>query len=81
MCGDAALAPALIAARLLHLSTPPTHPSYPPTDARNIAQIYMGVAVGNAAWPIGVTQVGLHERSAREKIRLGAGTTVVRAGS
>lgn len=37
----------------------------------------MGVSVGNAAWPIGVTQVGLHERSAREKIRLGAGTTVV----
>ncbi len=39
----------------------------------------MGVSVGNAAWPIGVTQVGLHERSAREKIRLGAGTTVVSA--
>ncbi|PRW45581.1 pre-mRNA-splicing factor 18-like isoform A [Chlorella sorokiniana] len=39
-------------------------------------EIYMGVSVGNAAWPIGVTQVGLHERSAREKIRLGAGTTV-----
>ena len=37
----------------------------------------MGVSVGNAAWPIGVTQVGLHERSAREKIRLGAGTSVV----
>ncbi len=31
-------------------------------------QIYMGIAVGNSAWPIGVTQVGLHERAAREKI-------------
>ncbi len=31
-------------------------------------QIYMGVAIGNSPWPIGVTQVGLHERSAREKI-------------
>lgn len=31
-------------------------------------EIYMGVAIGNSPWPIGVTQVGLHERSAREKI-------------
>lgn len=31
-------------------------------------KIYMGVAIGNSPWPIGVTQVGLHERSAREKI-------------
>ena len=31
-------------------------------------KIYLGVAIGNAAWPIGVTQVGLHERAAREKI-------------
>ncbi|GAB4821259.1 hypothetical protein N2152v2_008305 [Parachlorella kessleri] len=31
-------------------------------------KIYMGIAVGNSAWPIGVTQVGLHERAAREKI-------------
>ena len=26
------------------------------------------MAVGNAPWPIGVTMVGIHERSAREKI-------------
>jgi pre-mRNA-splicing factor 18 len=39
-------------------------------------EIYMGVSIGNAAWPIGVTQVGLHERSAREKIRLGASSAV-----
>ena len=32
------------------------------------ADVYVGVAIGNAAWPIGVTMVGIHERSAREKI-------------
>jgi len=26
------------------------------------------LAIGNAAWPIGVTMVGIHERSGREKI-------------
>lgn len=31
-------------------------------------KIYMGVAIGNSPWPIGVTQVGLHERASREKI-------------
>jgi pre-mRNA-splicing factor 18 len=30
--------------------------------------IYLKLAIGNAPWPIGVTHVGLHERSAREKI-------------
>eukprot|EP00008_Paramoeba_atlantica_P000696 CAMPEP_0201501516 /NCGR_PEP_ID=MMETSP0151_2-20130828/83629_1 /ASSEMBLY_ACC=CAM_ASM_000257 /TAXON_ID=200890 /ORGANISM="Paramoeba atlantica, Strain 621/1 / CCAP 1560/9" /LENGTH=326 /DNA_ID=CAMNT_0047895023 /DNA_START=79 /DNA_END=1059 /DNA_ORIENTATION=+ len=29
---------------------------------------YYEMAIGNAAWPIGVTMVGIHERSAREKI-------------
>lgn len=29
---------------------------------------YLSIAIGNAAWPIGVTMVGIHERSAREKI-------------
>ena len=33
--------------------------------------VYMKVTIGNSPWPIGVTQVGLHERSAREKIRKG----------
>ncbi|CAG9462467.1 unnamed protein product [Pedinophyceae sp. YPF-701] len=33
--------------------------------------VYMKVTIGNAPWPIGVTQVGLHERAGREKIRLG----------
>ncbi|XP_009621661.1 uncharacterized protein [Nicotiana tomentosiformis] len=29
---------------------------------------YIDIAIGNAPWPIGVTMVGIHERSAREKI-------------
>nr|XP_043610540.1 pre-mRNA-splicing factor 18 [Erigeron canadensis] len=29
---------------------------------------YIRMAIGNAPWPIGVTMVGIHERSAREKI-------------
>jgi len=29
---------------------------------------YMRLSIGNAAWPMGVTMVGIHERSAREKI-------------
>ena len=29
---------------------------------------YMDVAIGRAAWPIGVTMVGIHARSGREKI-------------
>jgi hypothetical protein len=30
--------------------------------------VYVGLAIGNAPWPIGVTSIGIHERSAREKI-------------
>ena len=30
--------------------------------------VYLRLAIGNKAWPIGVTSVGIHERSAREKI-------------
>jgi pre-mRNA-splicing factor 18 len=29
---------------------------------------YISTAIGNAAWPIGLTMVGIHERSGREKI-------------
>jgi hypothetical protein len=29
---------------------------------RSAADAYVGVAIGNAAWPIGVTMVGIHER-------------------
>jgi len=38
---------------------------------RNYVQahdVYLKISIGNAAWPIGVTSVGIHERSAREKI-------------
>jgi len=31
-------------------------------------KIYMGVAIGNSPWPIGVTHIGLHERANRERI-------------
>ena len=29
---------------------------------------YLRTAIGNAAWPIGLTMVGIHERAGREKI-------------
>ncbi len=32
---------------------------------------YLTLSIGKAAWPIGVTMVGIHERSAREKIHDG----------
>jgi len=35
---------------------------------REAGDIYLRLAIGNSAWPIGVTQVGIHHRSAREKI-------------
>jgi pre-mRNA-splicing factor 18 len=31
-------------------------------------EAYLTLAIGNAAWPMGVTMVGIHERSGREKI-------------
>lgn len=31
-------------------------------------EVYLKLSIGNAPWPIGVTSVGIHERSAREKI-------------
>eukprot|EP01134_Creolimax_fragrantissima_P007597 CFRG7597T1 len=32
------------------------------------ADMYLRMAIGNAAWPIGVTMVGIHARTGREKI-------------
>ena len=29
---------------------------------------YLSMAIGNAPWPIGVTMVGIHARTGREKI-------------
>ena len=31
--------------------------------------VYLRMAIGNAPWPIGVAAVGIHERSAQERIR------------
>lgn len=31
-------------------------------------EAYLTMAIGNAAWPMGVTMVGIHERAGREKI-------------
>lgn len=33
---------------------------------------YYRLAIGNAPWPMGVTMVGIHERSAREKLHAGS---------
>ncbi|KAK3286247.1 hypothetical protein CYMTET_6187, partial [Cymbomonas tetramitiformis] len=38
-------------------------------DYRDAMDVYMRCAIGNAPWPIGVTSVGIHDRSAREKIQ------------
>ncbi|KAK9325731.1 hypothetical protein V1517DRAFT_365017 [Lipomyces orientalis] len=35
---------------------------------RDANDTYLKLSIGNAAWPIGVTAVGIHERSARERI-------------
>lgn len=32
------------------------------------SESYLKMAIGNAAWPMGVTMVGIHERAGREKI-------------
>jgi len=34
----------------------------------NANDAYLRMAIGNAAWPIGVTNVGIHSRTGREKI-------------
>ncbi|VVT54075.1 uncharacterized protein SAPINGB_P003894 [Magnusiomyces paraingens] len=35
---------------------------------REANSIYIKMSIGNAAWPVGVTAVGIHARSARERI-------------
>ena len=35
---------------------------------RDATDAYLQLSIGKAAWPIGVTMVGIHERSAREKL-------------
>ncbi len=29
---------------------------------------YLGMAIGNAPWPMGVTAVGMHERASQDKL-------------
>ena len=31
-------------------------------------EIYLQLSIGNQAWPIGVTSIGIHDRTAREKL-------------
>lgn len=56
------LAPALLAPMLeiVHLAQSKRY-----VDANDA---YLRLSIGKAAWPIGVTMVGIHERSAREKL-------------
>lgn len=37
----------------------------------NATDGFLRLSIGKAAWPIGVTMVGIHERSAREKLHSG----------
>jgi len=37
-------------------------------DYKAAGDVYLELAIGNSPWPMGVTMVGIHERSAREKI-------------
>ncbi|KAN0064988.1 hypothetical protein ACQY0O_002046 [Thecaphora frezii] len=37
-------------------------------EYQNANDSYLQLSIGNAPWPIGVTMVGIHERSGREKI-------------
>lgn len=46
-----------------------------PGELNLAVQSYLKMSVGNVAWPIGVTQVGIHARSAQSRIR-GEGNNV-----
>jgi pre-mRNA-splicing factor 18 len=37
-------------------------------DYRAANEVYLTLSIGNEAWPMGVTMVGIHERAARERI-------------
>lgn len=52
------------------LLTPITQIVHAAQHRRYVAanDLYLQLAIGKAAWPIGVTMVGIHERSAREKL-------------
>ncbi|KAI8384760.1 Prp18 domain-containing protein [Radiomyces spectabilis] len=52
-----------ILARVMEITHHMQHRRY-----RDAQDSYLRLSIGNAPWPIGVTMVGIHERSAREKI-------------
>ncbi|ETW36740.1 hypothetical protein PFTANZ_02563 [Plasmodium falciparum Tanzania (2000708)] len=45
-----------------------THKDLKPLEKKLKQKTYMLLAIGNAAWPMGVTMVGIHERAGRSKI-------------
>ena len=57
-----ALVKRIIMYRYMYLSMFNVCPSLQANDA------YLSMAIGNAPWPIGVTMVGIHARTGREKI-------------
>jgi pre-mRNA-splicing factor 18 len=46
-------------------------------DFRGASDAYVSISVGNQPWLIGVSQVGIHERAAREKVYQGKITHVL----
>lgn len=45
-----------------------THTHTPTNKTKQAHEVYLRTAIGNAPWPIGLTMVGIHERTGREKI-------------
>ncbi|CCE65277.1 hypothetical protein TPHA_0K01440 [Tetrapisispora phaffii CBS 4417] len=39
-----------------------------PAEINQSLQSYMKLSIGNVAWPIGVTQIGIHQRSAHSRL-------------
>jgi hypothetical protein len=52
----------------LPLFLPPSLPPLLPPWTGQAHEVYLRTAIGNAPWPIGITMVGIHERTGREKI-------------
>ena len=52
---------------VLWFSFPSTENAIPPPPPQ-ANDAYLQMAIGNAPWPIGVTMVGIHARTGREKI-------------
>jgi pre-mRNA-splicing factor 18 len=37
-------------------------------EYRRANEVYLQLSIGNQQWPIGVTSIGIHDRTAREKL-------------